>query len=129
MSDMASPEMGASSPDAGTDVPYADTGSESVGTAVLERPALPDAPPPALVRERSEIDRSCAVPCLVWFASSLFWLIVGTLLGILASLKMHSPGLLAEQAWLDVRPDPPRCTSTAWPSAGPPWRASASCSG
>ena len=56
---------------------------------------------------RSEIDRTCAIPCLSWFASSLFWLIVGSLLGLLASVKMHSPEFLGDTAWLTfgrVRP-------------------------
>ncbi len=70
------------------------------GAAVLVRPATPEPPPPEIVSERARIDESCAVPCLVWFASSLFWLLVATVFGLVASLKLHIPGMHAEQAWL-----------------------------
>lgn len=41
------------------------------------------------------IDASCRVPLLVLFGSSAAWLVVSALLGLLASVKMHGPGLLA----------------------------------
>lgn len=41
--------------------------------------------------ERARIDASCRLPVLCFFASSVFWLIVGSLLALIASIKMHSP--------------------------------------
>jgi len=67
----------------------------------------------------AEIDRSCALPCIVFFASSLFWLVVGTLLAVLASMKMHSPELLADTAWLTfgrVRPAHLNVVAFGWSS-------------
>ena len=49
---------------------------------------------------RAGIDRSCAAPCLVFFASSVFWLLAGTFLAMLASIKMHNPEFLADFAAL-----------------------------
>ena len=51
-------------------------------------------------RQRRRIDASCRGPVLMFFASSVIWLLVGTLAGLLASLKMHHPWLLADHAWL-----------------------------
>ncbi len=68
---------------------------------------------------RSEIDRSCAIPCIFFFASSLFWLMVGTLLGLLASLKMHHPWLLGDIAALTfgkVRPAHLNVVAFGWSS-------------
>ncbi|MEM8883274.1 MAG: cbb3-type cytochrome c oxidase subunit I [Planctomycetota bacterium] len=67
----------------------------------------PPIPPEKLPEIRSEIDRSCSMPCLAWFASSMFWLIVGTIFAIIASIKMHNPEFLGDTAWLTfgrVRP-------------------------
>jgi cytochrome c oxidase cbb3-type subunit 1 len=44
--------------------------------------------------ERARIDESCRLPVLLFFASSVFWLVVGSLLAIIASIKMHSPDSL-----------------------------------
>ena len=60
-----------------------------------------------LVVDRQEIDRSCKYPVLFFFASSVVWLLVGTLLALLASFKMHWPNFLADYAFLTfgrVRP-------------------------
>ena len=58
-------------------------------------------------RLRRLIDRSCRVPCLALFAASVVWLIIGTLLAVLASFKLHEPGFIADVAPLTfgrVRP-------------------------
>src|SRR5258708_31611539 len=55
----------------------------------------------------AEIDRSCCWPVLFLFTNSLLWLMGGTVLALLASWKMHSPGFLADWSWLTfgrVRP-------------------------
>src|ERR1051326_8752832 len=55
----------------------------------------------------SEIDFSCRVPLLVMFVSAAIWLIIASVLGLIASIKFHSPGFLANLAPLTygrVRP-------------------------
>lgn len=68
---------------------------------------------------RARIDRSCAVPCIVFFASSLFWLMVGTILALITSLKMHHPWFLADIGWLTfgkVRPAHLNAVAFGWAS-------------
>ncbi|CAN5570975.1 cbb3-type cytochrome c oxidase subunit I [soil metagenome] len=50
--------------------------------------------------ERALIDASTRLPVLVFYASSLAWLLLATFLGILASFKMHSPDFLSSWAFL-----------------------------
>jgi cytochrome c oxidase cbb3-type subunit I len=55
----------------------------------------------------AEIDTSCRGTLLLLFGSSLVWLLIGTVLAIVASWKLHSPNFLADYAWLTfgrVRP-------------------------
>jgi len=51
----------------------------------------PDASEHSELVARTEIDASCRVPVMVFFASAIFWLLVGTALALLASVKMHWP--------------------------------------
>lgn len=65
-------------------------------SAVAERAELPPAQVPVSstrqdFSERALIDRSCRAPVLFFYTSSILWLLVGTLLGFLASYKMHEP--------------------------------------
>ena len=56
---------------------------------------------------RSAVDQSCQYPVVVFFASAVFWLLVGSILALLASIKMHSPWFMAGADWLTfgrVRP-------------------------
>jgi cytochrome c oxidase cbb3-type subunit I len=74
------------------------TGAAVSGTdrAVLER-----------VGWRGDVDGSCQVPVGLFFVSAIAWLMVGTVLALLASLKMHVPGFLDGTDWLTfgrVRP-------------------------
>jgi cytochrome c oxidase cbb3-type subunit 1 len=47
-----------------------------------------------------EIDLSCRPPLLLYFGSGLVWLFVGTLLALIAFIKLHGPGFLADAPWL-----------------------------
>ncbi len=47
-----------------------------------------------------EIDISCRPPLLLYFGSGLAWLFVGTLLALIASIKLHGPGFLSDIPWL-----------------------------
>jgi cytochrome c oxidase cbb3-type subunit I len=54
----------------------------------------------------AEIDVSCR-PVLLLLLSATIWLVAGSLFGLIASLKFHSPNILADCAWLTygrVRP-------------------------
>ncbi|QVL31552.1 cbb3-type cytochrome c oxidase subunit I [Telmatocola sphagniphila] len=70
--------------------------------------------------ERRAIDESCRLPVLVFFGSALVWLIVGTLLGLTASLKMHTPDFLADHSWLTfgrIRPAHLNMVTMGWASS------------
>jgi cytochrome c oxidase cbb3-type subunit I len=47
-----------------------------------------------------EIDLSCRSPLMLYFGSGLVWLVVGTLLALIASIKLHGPGFLGNVPWL-----------------------------
>jgi cytochrome c oxidase cbb3-type subunit 1 len=49
---------------------------------------------------RAEADRSSATVTFVFFSSAVLWLIVGSLAGLTASIKLHSPDWLAQYDWL-----------------------------
>jgi cytochrome c oxidase cbb3-type subunit I len=56
----------------------------------------PDALPPL---PAAEVDASCGAPLLLLFLSAAAWLVAGSVLGLLASLKFHAPTMLAGHAW------------------------------
>lgn len=56
---------------------------------------------------REEVDRSSAAVVGAFFVSAVFWLLAGTVLAMLASIKLHTPGFLTSWEWLTfgrVRP-------------------------
>jgi cytochrome c oxidase cbb3-type subunit 1 len=56
---------------------------------------------------RAAVDRSCQYPVVVFFASAVFWLLAGSALALVASIKMHHPSFLGGLDWLSfgrVRP-------------------------
>ncbi len=70
-----------------------------------------------LFEQRREIDRSCRAPVLLLFASSVLWLLVGTVLAMLASVKLHSPTHATGVAWMTfgrVRPAHLTVVSYGW---------------
>ncbi len=71
------------------------------------------------LNDRAAIDASCARPVMWFLASSVVWLLVGTVLAMLASYKMHSPGFLDQWAWLTfgrVRPAHLNAVTYGWAS-------------
>ncbi|MDI6401378.1 cbb3-type cytochrome c oxidase subunit I [Balneolaceae bacterium ANBcel3] len=55
----------------------------------------------------AELDRQAKYVVLVLVLSGVFWLLFGTLLALVASLKMHAPDWLSQSSWLTfgrVRP-------------------------
>ena len=49
---------------------------------------------------RLHADASSRLPVLVCYGAAMVWLVVGSLFGELASLKLHWPDLLSRDAWL-----------------------------
>jgi cytochrome c oxidase cbb3-type subunit I len=54
---------------------------------------------PEDLRERAAIDRSVRLPVLFFLTSGLVWLVLSSVLGLLASVRLHSPGLF-DWDWL-----------------------------
>lgn len=50
----------------------------------------------------AEIDVSCRWPLLLLFTSGVLWLILGTVLALVAAIKLHKGDFLADSAWLTL---------------------------
>jgi len=48
------------------------------------------------------IDRSCRFPVLVLVNKAVGWLVLGLVLALIASIKYHGPGFLADYSWLTL---------------------------
>ncbi len=73
----------------------------------LKEPAVMAAAGDAEQLERAVIDASTRVPVLMFYASAIVWLLIGTLLAGFVSFKQHSPDLFSNIAfltWGRVRP-------------------------
>jgi len=46
------------------------------------------------------IDASCRVPLLALFGGAALWLVIGSVLAMIASIKFHAPDFLADYPWL-----------------------------
>lgn len=78
--------------------------TSSTVAALMPRDTATDREKRALL---AEIDASCRVPVLFFVVSGLAWLLIGTLLALVASLKLHAPDFLASWEFLTfgrVRP-------------------------
>jgi cytochrome c oxidase cbb3-type subunit I len=67
--------------------------------------------------ERRLIDASCKMPCLWFIGSALTWLLVGSILGLTASIKLHYPSFLASSEFLTfgrVRPAHLNMVGVGW---------------
>jgi len=49
---------------------------------------------------RLRADASSREPALFCFATALFWLLAGSVFGVIASVKLHAPDWLTSEAWL-----------------------------
>ena len=70
--------------------------------------------------ERAEIDRSLRAPVLFFFTAGICWLLLGSLLGLLAAFKMSFPHLLDGAGWLSfgrVRPAHMNIVIYGWASS------------
>jgi cytochrome c oxidase cbb3-type subunit 1 len=66
----------------------------------LKQPAISPTAGDAEQYERALIDASTRVPVLMFYASAMFWLLVGTLLAGFISFKLHSPDWLSNISYL-----------------------------
>lgn len=73
----------------------------------------------AEIEARRLADLSSRIPVLALLTSAMFWLLFGSLYGLLASLKMHLPEILADTPWLTfgrVRPVHLNAVTYGWAS-------------
>ncbi|MFA7344791.1 MAG: cbb3-type cytochrome c oxidase subunit I [Terrimicrobiaceae bacterium] len=83
----------------------------------LDPATVPDA---LASHERAEIDASTRGPVLLFFGSAVFWLLVGSVLGLLSAWKMTHPGLLDSAAFLTfgrIRPAHLNAVIYGWASS------------
>lgn len=57
-------------------------------------------PDPAQLEARELADRSTRRPVTAFLYSAIFWLVVGSVFGLVTSLKFHWPDLMSGQAWV-----------------------------
>jgi cytochrome c oxidase cbb3-type subunit I len=89
--------------------------------ATLVADAQPAPLPEVEVLTRVQTDRSCRQTVAIYFASAVFWLLLGSVLALVASLKMHIPGFLSNWEWLTfgrVRPAHLNTMIYGWASMG-----------
>src|SRR5437867_891599 len=48
----------------------------------------------------AQIDHSCRLPLFALFGGAAQWLALGSIFGLLASLRFHTPAMFADHAWL-----------------------------
>src|SRR5881275_2679447 len=66
----------------------------------LKEPTISAAAGDAEQLERARIDASTRVPLLMFYASAMVWLLIGTLLAGFVSFKLHSPDWLSDVSFL-----------------------------
>src|ERR1700730_15367917 len=75
----------------------------------LKAPSVPTDVPTSDVEqiERALIDASTRVPVLMFYTSAIVWLVIGTLVAMFVSFKMHAPDMFSNVSYLTwgrVRP-------------------------
>ena len=66
----------------------------------LKDPAVSAAAGDTEQLERAYIDASTRVPVLMFYTSAIAWLVVGTVLAMVVSFKLHSPDLFGDISFL-----------------------------
>lgn len=72
-------------------------------------------------RNRATIDAAARRPVMAFLLTAVFWLLLGSVLALVSSIKMHVPGFLSSQEWLTfgrVRPGHLDAVIYGWSSAG-----------
>jgi cytochrome c oxidase cbb3-type subunit 1 len=68
----------------------------------MQHPAAATTVQTSAVFSVAEVDASCRGPLLLLFVSGAIWLLLSSILGLLAAVKFHGPGFLAGSAWLTL---------------------------
>ncbi len=71
-----------------------------MNSSTQELSSTPTGSSPGAILSNEEIDASCRVPVLIFFASAAIWFLISAILGLIVSIKLHSPNFLANCAWL-----------------------------
>ncbi len=74
--------------------------SENQTPVAANAPATTTQSAAKVASERSLIDSAAAGPVLTFFTTAVGWLLVASVLGFIASIKLHSPNFLADYSWL-----------------------------
>ena len=73
----------------------------------------------AAIKARWTADQSSRTAVLTWLSSSIFWLVLGSLFGLVSSIKMHLPEFLAASEFLTfgrIRPAHLNAVTYGWAS-------------
>ncbi|MBC7548786.1 MAG: cbb3-type cytochrome c oxidase subunit I, partial [Polaromonas sp.] len=73
---------------------------KSMQQAVKKGGIETDIADPAELQDRITSDRSTAFPVFMFISFACLWLVVGSVAGLTASIKLHEPDWLTNQAWL-----------------------------
>ena len=82
------------------DDPSLDANTETAMQAAAVPDAALEATAQAEIDDRTEADQSSAFPVFMFIAFACLWLLVGSAAGSIASVKLHEPDWLVQQAWL-----------------------------
>src|SRR5436189_2863996 len=85
----------------------------------LKEPTVSAAAGDAEQLERARIDASTRVPVLMFYASGMVWLLIGTVLAGFVSFKLHSPDWFSDVSfltWGRLRPVPMNVVVYGWAS-------------
>jgi cytochrome c oxidase cbb3-type subunit 1 len=84
------------------DDPALNAGAQrSMQLAATEHNAqAPQPEDPAEIDDRIASDRSSSFPVFMFIAFACFWLLIGSVAGLIASIKLHEPDWLVNDAWL-----------------------------
>ncbi|NMM10769.1 MAG: hypothetical protein HHJ16_10890 [Polaromonas sp.] len=82
-----------------------DPALEGAAQDSMQQAAKKDGPPTHTadsgeLEDRITSDRSTAFPVFMFIAFACMWLLVGSLAGLISSIKLHEPDWLVNQAWL-----------------------------
>ena len=72
----------------------------SMQAAAIEPGIGAQAADPDELRDRVEADTSTAFPVFMFIAFACMWLLIGSLAGLVSSIKLHEPDWLVSEAWM-----------------------------
>src|SRR5690606_8052076 len=73
-----------------------DDGHEALQAQLTRLEPPPEATDAAQLHDRIEADRSSAFPVFLFIAFACLWLLVGSIAGVVASIKLHEPDWLVD---------------------------------